>query len=159
LRQQVNDAFFGAAAIEAKLGAVDATIDDLNARLRETSARVQQGTALPAEAAAIEATLLQRRQDRDELAASRRAAIDRLATLTGQAVGDNDRLALPDVADVVMRARAMAVQLRERPEYEQFARTRTRLEKQQDLAVAQERPRLSTFGRVGYGRPGLNFIG
>jgi outer membrane protein TolC len=159
LRQLVNDAFFIAAAIEARIGALDATIDDLNARLRETNARVQQGTALPADTAAIEATLLQRQQDRDELAANRRAALDRLATLTGQRVGDNDRLTLPDVADTVMRARAMAAQLRERPEYEQFTRTRTRIEKQQDLAIAQERPRLSTFGRVGYGRPGLNFIG
>jgi len=159
LRQQVNDAFFGAAAIEARLGALDATIDDLNARLRETNARVQQGTALAADAAAIEATLLQRQQDRDELAANRRAALDRLETLTGQTVGDTDRLTLPQVADAVMRARATAAQLRERPEYAQFERTRTRIEKQQELAVAQERPRLSTYGRVGYGRPGLNFIG
>jgi outer membrane protein TolC len=159
LRQQVNDAFFGAAAIEARIGALDATIDDLNARLRETSARVQQGTALAADAAAIEATLLQRQQDRDELAANRRAALDRLATLTGQTVADGDRLTLPDVADAVMHARASAPQLRERPEYGLYSSTRIRIEKQQDLAVAQERPRLSTFGRVGLGRPGLNFIG
>src|SRR5262249_14557325 len=97
LRQQVNDAFFAAAALQARAGALAATIDDLNAKLRETNARVQEGTALAADAAAIEATLLQRQQDADDLQASRRAALDRLATLTGQPVADADTLALPDL--------------------------------------------------------------
>src|SRR5581483_8354365 len=84
---------------------------------------------------------------------------DRLQTLTGQAVGENDRLTLPQLADAVMRARATAGQLRERPEYEQFSQTQARIRKQEDVAAAQERPRLSAYGRVGYGKPGLNFIG
>ena len=33
-----------------------------------------------------------------------------------------------------------------------------RLARQQELTAAQERPRISAFGRVGYGQPGLNFI-
>ena len=76
----MNDAFFAAAALQARAGALAATIEDLNARLREMTARVDEGTALGADAAAIEATLLQRRQDADDLQASRRAALDRLAT-------------------------------------------------------------------------------
>jgi outer membrane protein TolC len=67
LRQQVNDAFFAAAALQARAGALAATVADLQARLDEINARVTEGTALPAEAAAVEATLLQRRQDEDEL--------------------------------------------------------------------------------------------
>ena len=90
--------------------------------------------------------------------ASRRAALDRLGTLTGQTLGDNDTLTLPDVATAVAQARQSANTLRARPEYEQFARTRDRLARQQQLTAAQERPRLSAYGRVGYGQPGLNFI-
>lgn len=157
LRQQVNDAFFAAAALQARAGALAATIEDLNARLREATARVQEGTTLGADAAAIEATLLQRQQDADDLQASRRAALDRLATLTGQAIAETDTLVLPDVAVAVAQARQSQATLRARPEYEQFARTRDRLARQQDLTAAQERPRLSTYGRVGYGKPGLNF--
>jgi outer membrane protein TolC len=157
LRQQVNDAFFGAAALQARAGALSATIDDLNTRLRETSARVQQGTALPADAAAIEATLLQRQQDLDDLQASRRAALDRLGTLTGQTFSENDTLTLPDLRAKVAGARQSQVTLRARPEYEQFAGARERLARQQALTTAQERPRLSAYGRAGYGKPGLNF--
>lgn len=157
LRQQVNDAFFVAAAWQARAGALTATIDDLNGRLQETNARVQQGTALAADAAAIEATLLQRQQDLDDLQAGRRAALDRLGTLTGQAFSEDDTLTLPDVRTQVADARRSAATLRARPEFDQFARTRERLERQQALTSAQERPRLSAYGRAGYGKPGLNF--
>lgn len=157
LRQQVNEAFFAAALLQARAGALSATIDGLTTRLREMNARVQQGTALGADAAALEATLLQRQQDLDDLQATRRGALDRLGTLTGQTLADSDTLTLPDLRARVAEARQSPAVLRARPEYEQFARTRERLARQQELAVAQERPRLSTYLRAGYGKPGLNF--
>jgi len=158
LRQQVNDAFFAAAALQARAGSLAATISDLMARLEETTARVREGTALPADAAAIEATLLQRQQEADDLQANRRAALARLGTLTGQRLGETDTLVLPELAALVARARQAPGTLRARPEFEQFARARDRLARQQELSAAQERPRLSTYARAGYGKPGLNFI-
>jgi outer membrane protein TolC len=157
LRQQVNDAFFAAAGLQERAGALAATIADLETRLRETDARVTDGTALPADSAAVEATLLERRQDASQIVADRRAALARLSTLTGQSLGETDTLALPDLADAVARARS-APDTRARPEYEQFARTRDRIARQQEVASAQEKPRLSAYGRLGYGKPGLNFI-
>ena len=158
LRQQVNDAFFAAAALQARAGALAATVADLQARLDEINARVAQGTALPAEAAAIEATLLQRRQDEDELRTNREAALARLAILIGQPLRDGDVLPLPNVAETVARAQqasaAVAVASRVRA-----VRPHPRPSRQAGGAdVAQERPRVWTFGRVGYGLPGLNFI-
>jgi outer membrane protein TolC len=158
LKQQVNEAFFAAAALQARSGALSAVIADLEARLAEMNARVSQGTALPSDASAIEATLLQRQQDVEELRSSRRAALARLVVLTGQAIRDDDELALPDLAAAVTDARQRAADVRARPEFEQFARIRERLATQADLTTAQERPRVSTFAKVGYGRPGLNFI-
>jgi outer membrane protein TolC len=158
LRQRVNDAFFAAAALQARAGALAATIDDLEGRLRETNARVTAGTALPADAAAIEATLLQRRQDASELRVNRRAALARLAVVTGQPLREDDRLDLPDLARRVADARQAAAPPRARPEYDQFARVRDRLDAQRALSTAQERPRITAYGKVGYGLPGLNFI-
>ncbi len=158
LRQQVNDAFFSAASLQARAGALAATIADLTTRLDEANARVREGTALPADAAAIEATLLQRQQDADDLQAGRRAALERLSTLTGRSVTESDILTLPAVADSVARARQSLGTVRARPEFDQFNRTRDRLDRQRALNDAQEKPRLSAYGRVGYGQPGLNFI-
>ena len=158
LRQQVNDAFFTAAAMQARAGALAATVADLDARLQETNARVTQGTALPAEAAAIEATLLQRQQDEDELRTNREIALARLAVLTGQPLREEDVLTLPNPGQAVARLQQVSAQTQARPEYEQFTRTRERLARQAELTTAQERPRVSTYAKVGYGKPGLNFI-
>jgi outer membrane protein TolC len=158
VRQDVNDAFFAAASLQQRASALAATIDDLTARLRETTARVREGAALSADAAAVEATLLQRKQDDEELRANRRAALARLTKLTGETVGENDVLELPALASAVVQARQAPAQSRTRPEYEQFARTRDRLARQGEAATAQELPQVSAFARVGYGRPGLNFI-
>jgi outer membrane protein TolC len=158
LRQEVNEAFFAAAVFQERAGALAATIADLDGRLREMGVRVREGAALAADAAEIEASLLQRRQDDAELSANRRAALARLSRLTGRSFADTDVLGLPQVATAVAQARATVDDTRARPEYEQYARTQERLARQQDVATAQDQPRLSAYARVGYGRPGLNFI-
>jgi len=67
-------------------------------------------------------------------------------------------LVLPDLAGEVSEARDRLAAVRTRPEYEQFATTRERLARQADLTAARERPRVSAFARVGYGKPGLNLL-
>ena len=158
LRQEVNEAFFTAALLQEQIGALTVSVEDLDARLNETTVRVREGTALAGEAAAIEATALRQRQQIDELRAGRRAALARLERLTHRTLGTDVRMALPDLDAAAERARASLDTSRARPEYEQFAKTRDRVARQKDVATANERPQLSAFGRVGYGRPGLNFI-
>jgi len=157
LRQEVNDAFFTAALLQEQLGALTATLDDLAARLREMETRVREGAALPGDAAAIEATLLQQRQQADALRSSRGAALARLSVLTGRTIDADAVLALPEIADRVSLAREALAGSRIRPEYEQFDRARDRASRQQAVEIAADRPQLSAFGRGGYGRPGLNF--
>ena len=157
LRQDVNDAFFAAALLQEQLGALTATLDDLEGRLSEMTKRVRAGAALPAEAAAIEATLLQQRQQADALRSSRGAALARLSVLTGRAIASDAVTALPETTDRLSQARETLFGGRARPEYEQFDRARDRVARQQAVAKAADRPQLSAFGRGGFGRPGLNF--
>ena len=74
-----------------RAGALAATIADLETRLRETTARVNGGAALAGDAAAVEATLLQRRQDEAELRANRAAALARLSGLTARPIAETTR--------------------------------------------------------------------
>src|SRR6185369_11567752 len=97
LRQEVNDAFFAAALLQEQLGARTATLDDLEKRLQETTTRVREGAALPGDAAAIEATLLQQRQQADALRSGRRAALARLAALTGRPIEGEAVTVLPEM--------------------------------------------------------------
>jgi outer membrane protein TolC len=158
LRQEVNEAFFAAALLEERLVTIQTTIKALEALLRDAGVRVRERTALPSEAASIEARLLQRRQDEAELQSDRRAALTRLAALTGRSFSGTELLELPELGAAIARARLDLPALRARPEYEQFARVRDRLDRQRGVAAAQEQPRVSAFARAGYGKPGLNFI-
>lgn len=158
LRQQVNDAFFAAAALQRRLDVLAATIAELQGRLRESEARVQQGTALPSDRAAIEATLLQRQQDEDELRAGVRAALARLSAIIGHPIAPDAVPVIPDVGAQLAALGGRLQSVRSRPEYEQFARTRERIARQRDITATQTMPRVSAFGRVGYGRPALDFV-
>jgi len=156
LRQEVTDAFFTAALLAERAAIVEATVIDLNARLRETQTRLRDGAALPGDTASIAATLLQRRQDLLQLGADRRAAVARLSELVNRPIADTAPLALPDLAAASATAIAALDSLRARPEYQQFRASRDRLASQEAVTAAQEKPRVSAFGRVGYGKPGLS---
>lgn len=156
LKQSVNDAFFTALLLEAQRAELETGVTDLEAQLAVARDRERLGSALPSEAAALEAELLRRRQSIADVTANREAALVVLGDLTGRAVSVTEVFALPDHTADVVRARARLGDLRERPEYEQFARSRDVLESRQASVAAQEQPRVFAFGRAGYGRPGLN---
>lgn len=155
-RQGVADAFFALLALDAQRATLDAAIADLEAQRRVAGERVAAGTGLPSETALLDAELLRRRQSRDALASDREAARAVLESLTGQPVAPDAPLALPDLAADVTAARAALDTARARPEYAQFAAGREALAGRERGLAAQDRPRLSAFGRTGYGRPGLN---
>jgi outer membrane protein TolC len=156
LRQNVNDAFFAALLLQAQRAELETGITDLEAHLRAARDRVQLGSALGSEAATLEAELLRRRQSIADVAASRDAALAVLGDLTGRPLTPQDVLALPDLGTDVAQARSNSQEQRARPEYAQFDRAREVLSQRHTLVNAQERPRLFTFARAGYGRPGLN---
>lgn len=156
IRQEVNEAFFAAASLQEREAQIDTAITDLEARLKDTKIRVAEGAALPGDAATIEASLLARRQDKLQLRAQREGALGRLVELTGQTITLSSELTLPDHSAAVARAMADVAQVRARPEYEQFARTKDRLAAQMHVADTRGDPRVSAYGRAGYGKPGLN---
>jgi outer membrane protein TolC len=158
VREQVNSSFFAAAALTARHQAVAATIADLEGQRKVVDARVRHGAALRGELAAVQAEILRRRQDDDQLLADREAALRVLGELTGTTLRADVPIALPALERRVAEARAHQDSLRARPEFERFARMRDVLARQADLLGAQTKPRLSAFGRGGVGKPGLNML-
>ena len=160
LRQEVNDAFFSAALLQERTGTLAATIADLEGRLREMNVRVREGAALAADAAAIEATLLERRQDEAELGATRRAALARLSRLTGRSIADDRRpRCCPDLAAAVSAGARDGGRHPRAARSTNSSRARASAWRGSRMSrAAQDQPRVSAFARVGYGQPGLNFI-
>ena len=157
LRQQVDDAFFTAISLTSRTDELNAAITDLQAQLAVARERVRAGAALAGEADAIEAQLLARGEDVRAAAADRQAALAVLGDLTGRPIGAREVLALPGV-DSAAPLPSVDASMRERPEYTAFARTRDLLRAQEAVITAQEQPRVSAFGRFGYGRPGLDML-
>lgn len=157
-RQQVNDAYFATLRAQTQADELRLAIADLEAQRRLASARVREGSALPSEEHALHAEVLRRRQALDDVESSRLVALAVLSDLTGVMLDSGTVLALPELADEVARVRA-ARSVQTRPEYDQFVRSRETLALQEKARSAQDRPRLSAFGRAGYGKPGLNMLG
>lgn len=156
LNESVNAAFFLALRSQYQIAELETAIRDIEAQIEVADARVKNGTALTSEANTLRAELLRRRQGVAEQRATRTAAIAVLADLTGKRIDPATPLAALDLDREARAAGAAVDTIRARPEYEQFARTRDVLSASEDVRTAQEKPRLSAFGRVGYGRPGLN---
>src|SRR4029079_11172311 len=149
LRQNVNDAYFTALVLQERSAVERTSLTDLEAQLKVANLRVREGTALPSEAATIEATLLSRRQAVDELDANRKAALNVLADLTGRPAGETVTLAVPAQGATATTARAAIDSMRSRPEFKQFESTRDVLQAQRSVASKREMPRISAFGRAG----------
>jgi outer membrane protein TolC len=158
LRSDVNDAFFAAFLLQQRTAEFDALITDLDARLAAVRARVEAGTALRRDAAEVEAERIRALSQRDEARASRRVALSTLADLTGQPVDTTVVLLLPGEAPETARVGTPAgiAGLRLRPEFERFKQARLRLEREAELAKAENLPRVSAFGQAGVGLPGLD---
>jgi len=157
-RQSVNDAFFAALRSQAQLAELETSITDLEAQLNVAAARVREGAALPSEEMTIRAELLRRRQVVAEWRATQRAAIDVLEDLTATRIDSGKTFGDPDVAAAVTRALSALDSARGRPEFAQFSAARRLLDRQEEARAAQDKPRISLFGRLGYGRPGLNAL-
>jgi outer membrane protein TolC len=154
LRQNVNDAFFAVLRAQAQVAEIETSITDLEAQLVVASARVRAGSALPSEEMTIRAELLRRRQIVAEWQANRNASITVLEDLTGVRIDSGRVLGEPGAAAVISLAQFDSA--RGRPEFAQFAAARALLQKQEDARAAADKPRVFLFGRLGYGRPGLN---
>jgi len=157
-RQEVNDVFFAAATLEQRIAEIGVAITGLESRLKEAVTRFRGGAALPGDTAVVAATLLQRRQDLYQARSDRAAALARMSDLIGRPISASTFTVIPNLDAAVAHALGGLDQLKSRPEYEQFSATRDRLTKQEALDAAQDKPKVSAFGRVGYGRPGLNML-
>jgi outer membrane protein TolC len=157
LRSDVNSAFYAAFLFEKRVAEYEALVGDLEARLSTVRARVEAGTALGRDAAEIEAERVRAELQRDEARASRRAALATLSDLVGRPLDTTSVLVLPTAEpEQSYQGLAAVAELRRRPEFEQFQRSRLRLDKEIEYVAIENRPRVFAFGQAGVGLPGYD---
>ena len=145
VRDQVNTAYFGALAADARLASLHTLAEDLASRHARLEAQVRAGVVTPGNADVMEVERLRVDQQIAEAESARRTALSVLSELIGQPV--YAPLAWPEAPAADFENR------RARPEYVAFALQSDLLATQRDLAGLKTRPRVVSFAEAAYVRP------
>lgn len=150
LNERVNQLFFGILMLDEQLKQNDLLKKDINLGIRKVQALIDNGTAFKSNANTLKAELLKADQRTIDLNASRKAYLEMLGLLTGQALGDSAVLEKP--------ASLVAGTDISRPELGLYDAQNRSLDIQAQLLDVRNRPKLNFFFQGGYGRPALNIL-
>ena len=151
LNEQVSQAFFTALVINKQKEVLSAQKKVLQEKLKAVQSGVKNHFVEKSAELALEAEILNLEQNEIQLDAGKKAAIQILSILIGQAIGENVNLKY-ETAETNTQNELM------RPELTLFSAQKTQLETQSELLAKSRNPKLFGFGQVGYGRPGLNML-
>ena len=150
LYDRVNQLFFGALLEDEQLKQNDLLQQDLQNGIDKAKAQVANGVAYRSSVDELSAQLLQARQSRIELVATKNAYLNMLGVFINANLNDSTTLekpAAPALTDSITR-----------PELLAFDYQKKIYDLQDKLLHDQLKPKVSFFVQGGYGRPGLNFL-
>ncbi len=151
LKEEVAEVFFTALIVDRQRAVLDAQIKKLNEQLRSIESGIRNGVLEKSAKLVLQAEILNLEQNAIQLNAAKRASVQMLSIMTGQELNTAavfsyhapDQRINPDFL---------------RPEFKLFENQRTQLETQGGLLSKTRNPRLYGFGKLGYGKPGLNML-
>lgn len=155
VKQQVTQSYFNALLAEAYISTALAAQGDIRQRIEKLEAGVQNGTVLPSNVDLLKAELLKARQQEISARASRQAALDIMGLLMNNAIAGTVKLVMPVL---VSASKQQGKEVIQRPELHLYQLKAGILDRQLQLSVNKQRPRVSAFVQGGYGRPGLNML-
>lgn len=150
LYDRVNQLFFGALLEAEQLKQNDLLQQDLQNGIDKAKAQVANGVAYRSSVDELLAQLLQSRQSRVELVATKKAYLNMLGLFINAKLGDStilEKPAAPTLTDSITR-----------PELLAFDYQKKIYDLQDKLLHERLKPKISFFAQGGYGRPGLNFL-
>ncbi len=154
LREQINQSYFTALLLDARLASLETLKNDLRSRLNQVQAQVQAGAVLSSNADVLRAELLDIEQRQLETRGRRRAAQSTLVELIGEPLPENPAFALPEISVDTTR-----IDYEQHPQYQALERQKELLYQQEVLTARQTLPRISTSAQLAYGRPpGMNIF-
>jgi outer membrane protein TolC len=152
LKNRVSQIYFSILLLKENEALLKSTQTDLKSRQDKIASQVSHGTMLASNLSLLQVEVLKIDQAVAELHFNQDALIQSLAELTGLKMTTNTVLQLPEpnvdggTGDL------------KRPEIKLFELQKDRLTGMDKLTETKTKPRLSGFGTLGYGRPGLNML-
>jgi len=152
LKENVNSVYFSIILMQENEKLLNVLLNNLNNKLKDVNAAVEHGVSLPTDRDVLRAEIIRVEQQLEETSIQRNAFIAILSELISQELPPGIILALPDN---IVSATAYSPK---RAELEIYELQGNILEDSKDLVTGSWRPKLSGFGQVGYGNPGLNVL-
>lgn len=152
LKENVNTVYFSIILMQENEKLLKVLLEDLNSKLKDVDAAVEHGVALASDRDVLRAEIIRVEQQLEETGIQRLAFIKILSELVSEELPSEITLAMPGN---LMQATEYTPR---RAEMEIYEIQGDILENSKDLVTAGWRPRLSGFGQLGYGNPGLNVL-
>jgi len=152
LKEAVNQIYFSILLIRENEKLLKVSMAEIQSRLGRVRAGVTNGTVLQSNADILDAEIIRIEQSVTELAHNRAAAIYRLGEITGLNLQPDLDMNQPSFDSLPL------VNTRLRPEFKLLTLQQEKLTAQQNITGLKLMPRISAFGTLGYGKPGLNML-
>lgn len=152
LNERVNQVYFGILLLDEQLRQNLLLQEDLKRTHKQISDYMANGIANQSDLDAVSVELLNAKQQRIELEASRQAYVSMLSIFIGEEIAAGTTLQKPDDGP------ASASLLNNRPELRWFDAQGNRLNVQESSLKTRLQPRFGLFVQGAYGNPGLNML-
>jgi len=152
LKENVNAIYFSIILMQENEKLLIVLLENLNTKLKDVDAAVEYGAALSSDRDVLRAEIIRVEQQLDETAIQRQAFINILSELVSTKLPDDIVLSMPK------HLVASGGYSPQRPELELYELKRGMFEDSKELITSSWRPKLSGFGQLGYGNPGLNVL-
>tara|TARA_R110000868_G_scaffold4211_1_gene26378 strand:+ start:24374 stop:25624 length:1251 start_codon:yes stop_codon:yes gene_type:complete len=151
LKHQINQLYFSILLAQEAAALLKEKQAQLQAKLKEVQSGITYGLILPSSDNVLEAELLKRKQQFQELESNKTTLIETLSSLTRQPL---------DVATVFQNP-LIEIQVQDeinRPELDLFEFKKEEIAHSEAFIAKQNTPKLLGFATGGYGNPGLNML-
>jgi len=152
LKARVNDIYFGIVLMQAKEQLLQLASEEIAEKLKTVESAVRNGTMLESNADILKAELIKIEQQQIENEVGISSGFNILEELLSVSLSGNETLVLPVIPD-----KPAGFEYK-RPEYDLLSIQQEKLQVMDDVLSSTRRPMLLGFGRLGYGRPGLNML-
>lgn len=150
-KERVTSIYFGILSIDLANRQLKLMAAELDKRVAELEAGVNAGVVLESLVNSLKAERLRLEQSIDANLSQRISLVSAIYSLTGVRIDDNTSVLLPELP-IPNQGGC------ERPDYKFFELQHSYLSVASEALTNKRLPKLATFARVGYGKPGLNML-
>ena len=152
LKEKVNQSYFNIIYLKENKKILEVSRKNIESKLKTANAAVEHGIMLKSDVNELNVGLISMDQKITEVEIGIQAGIKILAELTSLEIDENTNMDLPAVEVIHLEFQ------NSRPEYQLLNLQQSKVNSLKEIISVKTLPRLTGFGKAGYGRPGFDML-